>query len=59
MLFIRMYKSSDNNRVNLQEFRHTLIKFGVMLPFAIVEAVFKIYGTDSLFLSYFIFSSSI
>ena len=46
MLFIRKYKSSDNNRVNLNEFRHTLIKFGVMLPFGTVDAIFKIYGMD-------------
>lgn len=44
MLFIRMYKNSNNNRVNLQEFRHTLVKFGVMLPFHTVDAIFKIYG---------------
>ena len=48
MLFVRKYKSSDNNRVNLGEFRHVLIKFGIMLPFTTIDSIFKIYGKNKL-----------
>lgn len=47
MLFVRMYKSSDNNRVNMSEFRYILVKFGVILPMSTVEAVFRIYDHDN------------
>jgi hypothetical protein len=40
---IRRVKLSENSYVTPVEFRYTLIKFGVTLPQAIVDAVFNVF----------------
>ena len=44
--FIRKYKNTNNPRVNKAEFRHTLIKFGIVVPHEILEAIFKVFDSD-------------
>ena len=47
MQFIKTYKSSNNSRVSLSEFRYILVKFGIMLPSGTVENIFRIYDHDN------------
>jgi hypothetical protein len=43
---IRRVKLSDNSYVTPNEFRYTLIKFGVTLPQTVVDAVFNVFDSD-------------
>lgn len=43
---IRRVKLSDNSYVTPNEFRYTLIKFGVTLPQSVVDAVFNVFDSD-------------
>lgn len=46
MSAIRRVKLSENSYVTPNEFRYTLIKFGVTLSQQIVEAVFNVFDSD-------------
>lgn len=46
MFFIRKFKNSDAPRVNKAEFRHTLVKFGIILPVLIFDSIFNKFDAD-------------
>ena len=46
MQHIRMNKMSDSSHVTPNEFRVTLIKFGVTLPQPLVDNIFRVFDTD-------------
>ena len=46
MMCIRMNKTNNSNHVTPNEFRYTLIKFGITLPQPLVDNVFRIFDSD-------------
>merc|ERR1711916_214094 len=46
MFMLRKMKNSEENRINKAQFRHTLVKFGVILPTSIFEPIFNIFDDD-------------
>lgn len=46
MFMIRKMKNSDENRITKSQFRHTLVKFGVILPTQIFDPIFNIFDDD-------------
>ena len=46
MFMLRKMKNSEENRINKSQFRHTLVKFGIILPPSIFDPIFNIFDDD-------------